>query len=38
MAVSQTGFDDSARKLKFEIETKEVLKIELITPEIMLEL
>ena len=36
MAVSQTGFDDSARKLKFNVETKEGIEIALITPEMML--
>jgi len=38
IAVSQTGFDDSARKLKFEVETKENIKIQLITPNEMLKL
>jgi len=38
IAVSQTGFDDSARKLKFEVETKEGIKIQLTTPKEMLEL
>jgi hypothetical protein len=38
IAVSQTGFDDSARKLKFEIETKEDIKVSLETPEILLRL
>jgi DNA modification methylase len=32
MAVSQLGFDDSARKLKFEVETKENIKVSLVTP------
>ena len=32
LAVSQTGFDDSARKLKFQIETKEGIKVDLVTP------
>ena len=36
MAVSQTGFDDSARKLKFEIETAEGIEVKLITPQDML--
>ncbi len=36
MAVSQTGFDDSARKLKFEVETAENIKVDLITPDQML--
>ncbi|MFH1283115.1 MAG: DNA methyltransferase [bacterium] len=38
LAVSQTGFDDSARKLKFEIETAEGIKVDLKTPHEMLEL
>jgi len=38
IAVSQTGFDDSARKLKFEVETKEGIEIQLITPKEMQEL
>ena len=38
IAVSQTGFDDSARKLKFEVETKEGIEIVFETPETMLEL
>jgi DNA modification methylase len=38
LAVSQTGFDDSARKLKFQVETKEGVKVQLITPEDMLKL
>ncbi len=38
LAVSQTGFDDSARRLKFEIETVEGIKVELITPIDMLKL
>jgi DNA modification methylase len=36
MAVSQSGFDESARKRQFEIETAEHIKVELITPEDML--
>ena len=36
IAVSQTGFDDSARKLKFSIETKEGVQIDFQTPETML--
>ena len=36
LAVSQIGFDDSARKLKFQIETKEDIEVQLITPEDML--
>ena len=35
--VSQVGFDDGARQRQFEIETKEGIKIELLTPNIMLE-
>ena len=38
IAVSQTGFDDSARKLKFEVETNEGIEIMFKTPETMLEL
>jgi len=38
LAVSQSGFDDSARKLKFEIETAEGIKVDLKTPHEMLEL
>lgn len=38
IVVSQTGFDDSARKLKFEVETKEGIKVRLETPETMLRL
>ena len=38
MVVSQTGFDDSARKLKFEVETKESINIQFITPNEMLAL
>lgn len=38
MAVSQVGFDDSARKLKFEMETKENIQVSLITPKDMLNL
>lgn len=38
LAVSQSGFDDSARKLKFEIETAEGIKVELKIPHEMLEL
>ena len=34
--VSQTGFDDSARKLAFEIETKKGIEVELFTPGDML--
>jgi site-specific DNA-methyltransferase (adenine-specific) len=36
--VSQVGFDDSARKRKFEIETSEGIEVLLITPEDMLKL
>lgn len=36
IAVSQTGFDDSARKLKFQIETKENIKVDLVTPKELL--
>ena len=36
MAVSQVGFDDSARRLKFEIETAEGIEVQLVTPEDML--
>jgi len=36
IVVSQSGFDDSARKLKFEVETTEGIKVDLITPEQML--
>ncbi|MBN1160353.1 MAG: hypothetical protein JXA17_00165 [Dehalococcoidales bacterium] len=35
---SQTGYDDSARKRKFEIETAEGIKVELNTPEEMLKI
>ncbi|MFC1916980.1 DNA-methyltransferase [Chloroflexota bacterium] len=38
IAVSQTGFDDSARKRKFEIETADGIKVQLETPETMLKL
>ena len=38
IAISQTGFDDSARKRKFEIETMEGIKVTLATPETMLTL
>lgn len=38
MAVSQAGFDDSARKLKFQIETAEGIEVDLITPQGMLTL
>jgi DNA modification methylase len=38
IAVSQTGFDDSARKLKFEIETAERIDVVLTTPSDMLRL
>ncbi len=38
IAVSQTGFDDSARKLKFEIETAEGIEVQLTTPADMLKL
>jgi site-specific DNA-methyltransferase (adenine-specific) len=34
--VSQTGFDDGARKRKFEIETREGIEVTLVTPEDML--
>ena len=36
IVVSQTGFDDSARKLKFQVETKEEVKLDFQTPEMML--
>lgn len=38
IAVSQTGFDDSARKRKFEIETADSIKVRLETPDSMLKL
>jgi len=38
IAVSQTGFDDSARKLQFAVETAEGIKVALITPQEMLKL
>jgi len=38
IAVSQTGFDDTARKLKFAVETAEGIEVQLITPEDMLKL
>jgi DNA modification methylase len=38
IVVSQTGFDDSARKLKFQVETKEEVKLDFQTPEMMLKL
>ncbi|MBI2852446.1 MAG: site-specific DNA-methyltransferase [Chloroflexi bacterium] len=38
IAISQTGFDDSARKRKFEIETADNIKVTLATPEILLTL
>ena len=37
-AISQTGFDDSARRRQFEIETSEKIKVRLETPETMLKL
>jgi len=36
--VSQVGFDDGARKRKFEIETAEGIEVQLVTPEDMLRL
>jgi hypothetical protein len=36
--VSQTGFDDSTRTRKYEIEESEGIKVELITPVEMLQL
>jgi len=36
IAVSQTGFDDSARKLKFEVETAEGIEVLLVSPKDML--
>ena len=36
--VSQVGFDDGARKRKFEIETTEAIEVDLITPKEMLSL
>jgi len=38
MAVSQNGFDDSAKKLQFQVQTKEDIEVQLITPEQMLDL
>ncbi len=38
IAVSQTGFDDSARKLKFGVETTEGITVALLTPKQMLDL
>lgn len=38
IAVSQTGFDDTARRRKFEIETTEKIEVYLTTPEEMLKL
>jgi DNA modification methylase len=38
VVVSQIGFDDSARKRKFEIETTDGIKVDLITPQDMLTL
>lgn len=38
IVASQTGFDDSARKRKFEIETTDKVKVKLETPETMLKL
>ena len=38
IAVSQTGFDDGARKRRFEIEMADNIKVRLETPENMLEL
>ncbi len=38
IAVSQSGFDDSARKLKFAVEANEGIKVELKTPSEMLKL
>jgi site-specific DNA-methyltransferase (adenine-specific) len=36
IAASQAGFDDSARKLKFQIETKEYIQVDLVTPKELL--
>ena len=36
VVVSQKGFDDGARKRRFEIETAEGIKVQLVTPEDML--
>jgi len=38
LVVSQTGFDDGARKRKFEIETADNIKVRMETPETMLRL
>lgn len=38
IVVSQTGFDDGARKREFEIETTENIEVELVTPEQMLDI
>lgn len=38
IVVSQVGFDDGARKRKFEIETSEGIEVQSITPEEMLKL
>lgn len=37
IAVSQTGFDDTARKLKFEVETREGIDVQLVSPQEMLD-
>jgi len=38
IAVSQIGFDDSARKLEFQVETSEEIDVVLMTPKQMLDL
>lgn len=38
IAVSQRGFDDSAKKLQFQVQTREPIEVELITPKQMLEI
>lgn len=38
IAVSQRGFDESAKKLQFQVQTAEGIEVQLITPQQMLEL
>ena len=37
IAVSQIGFDDNTRKLKFTVETRDHIQVDLLTPSIMLD-
>ena len=38
IAVSQKGFDDSAKKLQFQVQTREAIEVQLVTPKQMLDL